>query len=321
MRFFNKETAMHEFRKILFVTQGYTEGAEAITQAMSLARNNAAELDGLIVYPEIPFQMTQYKDRFEDSLKESLQDVATKVRATLGESQHDGLRTIEVDSGKAPALRVIRHALRHAYDLIVKQAEPRQEARGFNAVDMELLRESHCPLWLSRPITRHRNEIKVAVAIDPQAIEDNEHDLAQHLLRLARALADDCSGELHIVSCWDYPYEDYLSHNPWIRVSPEDLIGMVEHERSDRHQALLALIAAAGIKGDTRIHHLRGRPEQIIPAFVAEDGVDILVMGTLARTGIPGFVMGNTAENILQKLTCSVLALKPNGFVSPVKAY
>ncbi|MFO0070344.1 MAG: universal stress protein, partial [Alphaproteobacteria bacterium] len=30
---------------------------------------------------------------------------------------------------------------------------------------------------------------------------------------------------------------------------------------------------------------------------------------------------GNTAENILQKLSCSLLALKPNGFVSPVKAY
>lgn len=32
-------------------------------------------------------------------------------------------------------------------------------------------------------------------------------------------------------------------------------------------------------------------------------------------------IIGNTAENILQKIDCSLLALKPLGFVSPVKAY
>lgn len=37
----------------------------------------------------------------------------------------------------------------------------------------------------------------------------------------------------------------------------------------------------------------------------------------LARTGISGFFPGNTAENILQKIGCSLLALKPQGFVSP----
>ena len=44
-------------------------------------------------------------------------------------------------------------------------------------------------------------------------------------------------------------------------------------------------------------------------------------MGTVARSGIPGFLIGNTAEDIVQKLTCSLVALKPNDFVSPVAAY
>jgi len=44
-------------------------------------------------------------------------------------------------------------------------------------------------------------------------------------------------------------------------------------------------------------------------------------MGTVARTGILGCLMGNTAENIVVELKCSLLALKPGGFVSPVKAY
>jgi nucleotide-binding universal stress UspA family protein len=41
-------------------------------------------------------------------------------------------------------------------------------------------------------------------------------------------------------------------------------------------------------------------------------------MGTVARTGISGFFMGNTAETILNQLDCSVLAVKPQGFVTPV---
>ena len=45
----------------------------------------------------------------------------------------------------------------------------------------------------------------------------------------------------------------------------------------------------------------------------------LLVMGTLCRTGIPGFFIGNTAETILNQVDCSVLTVKPKGFVSPVK--
>ncbi|MDZ7847449.1 MAG: universal stress protein [Owenweeksia sp.] len=62
------------------------------------------------------------------------------------------------------------------------------------------------------------------------------------------------------------------------------------------------LIKESGIGGDIRIHHLKGHPVDLIPNFIKENEIDILVMGTLARTGISGFIMGNTAENILQEL-------------------
>jgi nucleotide-binding universal stress UspA family protein len=43
-------------------------------------------------------------------------------------------------------------------------------------------------------------------------------------------------------------------------------------------------------------------------------------MGTVARTGIKGLLIGNTAERVLQRLRVSVLATKPAGFTSPVEA-
>lgn len=38
----------------------------------------------------------------------------------------------------------------------------------------------------------------------------------------------------------------------------------------------------------------------------------------MGRTGVPGLFIGNTAESVLHQVDCSVLALKPPGFVSPV---
>jgi hypothetical protein len=36
-------------------------------------------------------------------------------------------------------------------------------------------------------------------------------------------------------------------------------------------------------------------------------------IGTVSRTGIPGLFIGNTAEKILYRVDCSVLAVKTDG--------
>jgi universal stress protein E len=52
---------------------------------------------------------------------------------------------------------------------------------------------------------------------------------------------------------------------------------------------------------------------------VAEGIDDLVVMGTVARAGIAGMLIGNTAERVLRKLRCSVLIVKPDRSVSPVR--
>jgi len=62
----------------------------------------------------------------------------------------------------------------------------------------------------------------------------------------------------------------------------------------------------------------RGQPDEVICEFVVADDVDLIVMGTVARSGIAGLLFGNTAERILHTVPCSVLAVKPEGFESPI---
>jgi len=312
---------MQKFYNILFVSHGVTDEAEALTQALSLARNNKGALKALVVCPEFPKEMASYKGKYETSLKEQLEKSIRATREVVKVSEADVPVKIEVESGDMPSVRIIRHVLKDAHDLVVKAAELKEGDKGFMAMDMELLRKCPCPVWLTRPISRHRDEIKVAVAIDPQSMAPEGHDLSLRLLELSRSLADTCSGELNIISCWDYEFEEYMRHNVWVKVPDDEMIRTVRAAQNDHRAALEGLLKKSGIQGNLQVHHLRGRADKMIPHYVADKKIDILVMGTVARTGIPGFFIGNTAENIVQKLGCSLLALKPNGFVSPVKAY
>jgi nucleotide-binding universal stress UspA family protein len=65
---------------------------------------------------------------------------------------------------------------------------------------------------------------------------------------------------------------------------------------------------------------MKGKPGDVIPSLAHQKHVELIIMGTIARTGIPGFFIGNTAEKTLVKVDCSVLAVKPKSFSTPVKA-
>lgn len=66
------------------------------------------------------------------------------------------------------------------------------------------------------------------------------------------------------------------------------------------------------------IHYLNGEAVTSICQATKRLSADVLVMGTLARSGLTGFLIGNTAEQVLKDINCSLLALKPEGFISPI---
>lgn len=63
---------------------------------------------------------------------------------------------------------------------------------------------------------------------------------------------------------------------------------------------------------------VRSAAEMVVHEQSRLVSADVVVMGTVARTGLSGIFIGNTAENIINSLECAVLAVKPGGFVSPI---
>ncbi len=308
---------MHHFQNLLYVSHGTNEETAGLKQALSLARNNNAALEVLVIAPEFPQDFPDHKKKFEESLIAQAQSSIDSTRDALKLEEPVNI-SIQLLVNQKPAIKIIQHAIQQDYDLIIKEAEPQDNKSGFKALDMELLRKSPMPLWLCRPIKHHRQDIQVAVAIDPINDEPVSVSLSEDLLELSRSLADSCSGELQIISCWDYPLETELKNNVFIKIPDDQIVQKVEKARQNHLLQVERLVEKSGITGTNSIHHIRGKADLKIPEFVNKQRIDILVMGTVARTGIPGLIFGNTAENIIQNLPCSLLALKPKGFVSPV---
>ncbi|MEM7235344.1 MAG: universal stress protein, partial [Planctomycetota bacterium] len=93
----------------------------------------------------------------------------------------------------------------------------------------------------------------------------------------------------------------------------------VETTRRESAEHLSQLLEHSRVSiPEERVLHVKGAPDRTIPRTVLEKNIDLLVIGTVARTGVPGWIMGNTAERLLEQIACSVLAIKPDGFISPV---
>ena len=305
---------MGVFNNILYISRGLDDEGPALAQTLAIAGENDASLNVLIIYPPLPDSLAGYRATWEQGL-------ATATRNRIEECAPGRAEAVEIqlDSPDMPAEAVIRRVLRQGFDLVVKPAEAISQGRGHKAIDMELLRKCPCPVWLAQPGQGGGSKPRVAVADDPANEEPAAVDLAVQLLKTASALSRS-GGALQIISCWDCEYEAFLRHHPFARI-PEDEVDQTVINFEKSHSRLLVDLVKKAAIADYDLNHIRGRAEEMIPGFVKSHGIDILVMGTVARAGIPGFVMGNTAENIVQKLSCTLLALKPRGFVSPVKAY
>ena len=171
--------------------------------------------------------------------------------------------------------------------------------------------------------------ILAAVDFDPWEEGDGEDNvegtLNRQILDVAGSLAVTDFAELHVVHAWE-AITDNMIRVFGSELSVDEVASNRERERRE-HQSRLDVLNRRMRKhfGDETHHYLaprfhlrKGAPRDVVPAVANELKADLVVMGTVSRTGIPGLLIGNTAEVILNNLECSVLAVKPAGFVTPV---
>jgi len=174
------------------------------------------------------------------------------------------------------------------------------------------------------PEKSNYNSIMAAVDFDLFVPQPAEHDLNREILGLATSLAFSDFASLHIAHAWEALAERKLVSRGG--VASEGLTNYVATEQARHSNELYTLVEK--LRGwigkeaydflSPRVHLPEGPAKKVIAPLAVQLQTDLVVMGTVARTGIAGLIIGNTAEAILDQLTCSVLAIKPHGFKTPV---
>jgi nucleotide-binding universal stress UspA family protein len=318
---------MKRFKNVLCVIEQSSDVHNAVHKAIDVAERNDAKLTLFMVLEKIPSYVAEPTAHVLRDAR--MQD----VEAELAELSKLGSRQMKIEAKiveGTPFLEIIREVQRHERDLVVKSAQQDVGVMGrlFGTTDMHVLRKCPCPVWLLKPSEpKQIRQILAAVdfnEIDPrdQAVFDS---LNRKIMELAGSLAALHEAELHVVHAWN-PVGLGVIQSQRSTLTAEEAEEYVEDFRLMHQQWLdhLMLAAEKWLGHQTyqalklKTHLLKGRAREVIPSLVGKQGADLIVIGTVGRTGINGLLMGNTAESVLNQIDCSVLALKPDEFETPV---
>lgn len=311
---------MKRFKNILFVSDNHDHSLEAIERAAQLALRNEAKMtvvgtvkisafDALIGHKTISLGDLQQRLKSECS---------AQLDAAVAALEYDSLNVSTKVLLGGGFVEIIQEVLHNEHDLVIKAAESRDgmNATWFGSTDLHLMRKCPCPVWIVKP-TRVRRYERILAAVDTNPIDSDQDRLNHFIMDLATSVAEMENSELHVVHAWELQGDDWAAARSALT---EHEIKSIKQQVHDQHQASFnALLGDYESKPICMISHLlEGRAGMLIPQQARRHDVGLIVMGTVARTGLPGFIIGNTAENVLNQVDCSVLTVKPHGFVTPV---
>lgn len=300
---------MHPIRRILVAVKD--PGAErlpAVIKASQLARAFGADLE---LFHAIASPV--YLDMLgltESSAQEMEQQQLTEYRQRLERiASRARLHTASVSVAAAwdyPAYEaIVRRAAEIGADLVVAERHAgRHHAAGvLRLADWELLRLCPVPVLLVKR-SRPYHAPTVLTAVDPGHAGGKTAQLDEAILAAGALVAGGLRGELHVVhACLPGPDRPVIG--------AEGIPAALEKTLFERG------LRSWDIPPEHR-HLLAGDPRDVIPEIARNVGADIVVAGALSRSGLKRLLIGNTAERLLDELSCDLLIVKPAEFACPV---
>ncbi len=306
---------MKRFTNIALVVEHEADNKSALGRAASLAARNHAKLTLLAVAPDLgPIANEALSEAIANATREELRHLMSQAPDYL----HDlHAQLLEGDD----FLQITRAVMANGYDLLIKPAEPTAEfVETLGPVDKKLLRKCPCPVWLVRGDTSPRYE-RVLVAIDYRPHSAENEALNRQLLEMSGSLAHMEGARLDVAHAWRLRGMETLRSSR-TGLDEREVDALLGATARDRRAWLDDTVAAYFPKDDgfrkPMLQLIEGNARSAIPELAHSLDSQLVIMGTVGRTGIPGYFIGNTAEAILGRIDCDLLAVKPPGFESPV---
>ncbi|MGL4827068.1 MAG: universal stress protein UspE [Vibrionaceae bacterium] len=301
----------------LLVAVSSGESQPALERAIELAKCSASPVTITLFHSvyDFSYEITSLLSSQElNSMKESViqqqtewvQGIADRYRSA------DLALRLHVEWHKRPYEAIVAKVLADQHDLLIKapQKSAALDSIIFTPEDWHLLRKCPCPVLLVKEQGLAAGG-KILVAVSP-ASEDDEHQaLNDKLISHAQLLAKSINSEVYLINA--YPSTPI---NITIELPEFDPIA---HTDAVRGHHLLEM------KKLRQKHHIdeaytfceEGLPEDVISNIAKELPAALVILGTAGRVGLSALFIGNTAERTLDQLNCDILAIKPDGYVSP----
>jgi universal stress protein E len=322
---------MKKFNNIVYVLNNDTNAlSPSFVQAINLAKVNQANLTMLQIHPDVKSARLSHLTGIsaEDINNKVLEHERERLNKLVFPLDQILNATTEIKFGKK-YIETIRIVLEKKYDLVIKEADDIDWFdRLLGSDDMHLLRKCPCPVWLMKKNEKPKyKQIIAAVDFDDEfetSDRKTNYELNKTILELSSLLALSEMATLHVVNAYDVPHAGFIGL--WVEQPEKVEKELFESEYKNRRYQMNTMME--GLKQtlgnetfkylSPQTHILQGSPGRELPKLANSIEADLMVMGTVARSGVAGVIIGNTAETILSQLKCSVLAVKPDGFVSPI---
>ncbi|MFT5463144.1 MAG: universal stress protein E [Planctomycetota bacterium] len=299
---------MKRFQKILvgvdlnMAGDAISEGSRrAALQAEWLARETGASLTLL---------HSTWADLYEEReyLRKGLSAAGTKALNDLAQDYRASDVPVELLTVEGRVwVEMIQRCNRGDNDLIIVARRNDSGSGRLGSVSRKLMRKSPVPVWVVKPDAPmvHR---RIMAATDQSEVGDLAVELAASIASLS-----DC--DLDVVHAWQIPLSVQMSES----FAEERVKETLAELQSGAEQQINDLLASLSDKPKTQLHVGRDAPSRAITQGVKALKPELLVMGTVSRKGVAGLLMGNTAEKVLDQVECSLLTIKPKGFISPIQ--
>jgi len=305
------------FRRILVATDFSPHADAALKQAIWLARQSGAKLTLAHTLPDLrsALHASSYQaqidllhgegDLFQREIRQSSD---SKMRRLIADLNAVDLNiTFETLLGTA-FIQITRAVQQEGYDLVLAGTRGLAAWKQFfvGSTATRLIRKCPAAMWIVK--AEHVGPPKVVLA------STDFSDVSRKAVLQGFWLAGQANADfhlLHVIDSADVP-EDLLDQK-----SPDRPLRQQINDQANRR--LKEFVDSLDTDySRIQLHLTWGTPWQEIGRLAQHLQVDLITMGTVGRSGIKGVLLGNTAEKVLNTSDCSILTVKPDGFVSPI---
>lgn len=308
---------MHKFTKILAVVDPVAIEQKSLTRAILLASKTGASVTAFLTIYDFSYELTTMLSIDErECMRQAVVDDRTEWLTNVVEGAANNANVcldIKVVWHNRPFESILYEVLDNNYDLIVKGTNQHDTLKSviFTPTDWHILRKSPVPVLLVKDHEWQDNE-QIIAALNLSS-QDAEHiSLNQKITDSAIYFAELLKGEVNLVNSYPGTPVNIAIEIP--EFNPQDYNKTI----ALHHQNSMAEHVAKYHLDPKKSHVKEGLPEEVIQQIATEIDAELVIIGTVGRTGISATLIGNTAEHVIDVLNCDVLAIKPNGYECPL---